>query len=108
MLRLELVRETDEKIKIIKEKMLMAQSRFKSYADKHRKGLDFDVGDHAFLKVSLIRGVVRLGQKRGKLSPRFIGPFKILYRVGKVSYKLALPPKMSGVVCTQNMHFGIL
>ena len=50
----ELVRETNEKIKIVKEKMLTAQSRFKSYADKHRRGLDFDVGDHAFLKVSPI------------------------------------------------------
>ena len=73
------------------------QNRYKSYADKHRKDREFTVGDHVVLKVSPVRGVVRFGQKRGKLSPRYIGPFEILERVGKGSYRLALPPKMSRV-----------
>ena len=61
-----------------------------------RQPLEFEVGDHVFLKVMPKRGVVRFG-KRGKLSPRFIGPFEILERVGTVAYRLALPPSMSGV-----------
>ena len=62
---------------------------------RHRP-LEFEVGDHVFLKVMPKRGVVRSG-KRGKLSPRFIGPFEILERIGVVEYQLALPPNMSGV-----------
>ena len=62
---------------------------------RHRP-LEFKVGDHVFLKVMPKRGVVRFG-KRGKLSPRFIGPFEILERIGIVAYWLALPPSMSGV-----------
>ena len=61
-----------------------------------RRPLEFEVGDHVFLRVMPKRGVVRFG-KRGKLSPRFIGPFEILERVGTVAYRLALPPSMSGV-----------
>ena len=61
-----------------------------------RRPLEFEVGDHVFLKVIPKRGVVRFG-KRGKLSPRFIGPFEILERIGTVTYRLALPPDMSGV-----------
>ena len=74
----------------------MAQSWQKSYADVRRRPLEFEVGDHVFLKVMPKRGVVRFG-KRGKLSPRFIRPFKILERVGTVAYWLALPPSMSSV-----------
>ena len=65
--------------------------------DQHRKDKEFNVGDHVLLKVSPIREVVRFGKKRGKLLPRYIGPFEILERVGKVAYRLALPPRMSGV-----------
>ena len=93
----EMIRETSEKIKVVREKMKATQTRHKSYADKHRIGLEFKVGDHVFLKVSPVRGIVRFGQKRGKLSPRFIGPFEIFECVGQVAYRLALPPKMSGV-----------
>ena len=60
-----------------------------------RQPLEFEVGDHVFLKVMLKRGVVRF-IKQGKLSPRFIGPFEILERVGTIAYQLALPPSMSG------------
>ena len=71
---------------------------------RHRP-LELEVGDHVFLKVLLKRGVVRFG-RRGKLSPRFIGPFEILERVGTVAYRLALPPSMSGVY--EVFHVSIL
>ena len=64
----EMIRETSEKIKVVREKMKTVQTRHKSYADKHRRGLEFKVGDHVFLKVSPIPSIVRFIQKRGKLS----------------------------------------
>nr|GFC09458.1 putative reverse transcriptase domain-containing protein [Tanacetum cinerariifolium] len=67
-----------------------------SYADKHRRSIEFQPGDCVFLKVLPARGVRRFGIK-GKLSPRFIGLFEILDRVGEVSYRLALPPQLSRV-----------
>jgi hypothetical protein len=57
--------------------------------------LEFEVGDHVFLKVSPMRGVMRFG-KKGKLSPRFVGPFKITQRVGKLAYRIALSPYLVG------------
>ena len=92
----DLIRDTSEKVSLIRQRLLTAQSRQKSYADVRRQPLKFEVGDHVFLKVMPKRGVVRFG-KRGKLSPRFIGPFEILERVGTVAYRLALLPSMSGV-----------
>nr|GEX23549.1 DNA/RNA polymerases superfamily protein [Tanacetum cinerariifolium] len=91
-----LVEVTNEKVAIAKEKLKEARSRQKSYADRHRRALEFKHRDRVFLKVSPCRGVRRFGLK-GKLSPRFIGPFEILDRVGKVSYRLALPPQLSHV-----------
>ena len=76
--------------------MLASQSRQKSYADAKRKDVEFQVGDFVFLRVSPMRGVKRFGTK-GKLSPRFIGPFEILDRVGAVAYRVAMPPSLSGV-----------
>ncbi|KAL0551742.1 hypothetical protein IC582_010831 [Cucumis melo] len=76
--------------------MLSAQSRQKSYADVRRKDLEFDVGDMVFLKVALVKGVLRF-EKKGKLSPRFVEPFEILERIGPVAYRLALPPSLSAV-----------
>ncbi|RVX14555.1 Transposon Ty3-G Gag-Pol polyprotein [Vitis vinifera] len=73
-----------------------AQSRHKSYADHRRRDLEFEVGDHVFLKVSPMKSVMRFGRK-GKLSPRFVGPFEILERVGTLAYKVALPPSLSKV-----------
>ena len=81
---------------LIRQRLLTAQSRQKSYANVRRRPLEFEVGDHVFLKVMPKRGVVRFS-KRGKLSPRFIGPFEILKMIGTVAYRLALPPSMSGV-----------
>ena len=76
--------------------MRTAQSRQKSYADVRRRNLEFEEGDPVFLKVAPMKGILRFGRK-GKLSPRFIGPFEILERVGSVAYKLALPPSLSSV-----------
>ena len=92
----DLIRDTSEKVSLIRQRLLMAQSRQKSYADVRHRPLEFEVGDHVFLNVMPKRGVVRFG-KRGKLSSRFIGPFEILERVGIVAYRLALSPSMSGV-----------
>ena len=89
----DLIRDTSEKVSLIRQRLLTAQSRQKSYANVRRQPLEFEVGDHVFLKAMPKRGVVRFG-KRGKLSPRFIGPFEILERVGTVAYRLALPPSM--------------
>ena len=92
----DLIRDTSEKVSLIRQRLLMAQSRWKSYADVRRRPIEFEVGDNVFLKVMPKRGVVSFG-KRGKLSSRFIGPFEILERVGTVAYLLALPPSISGV-----------
>ena len=92
----DLIRDTFEKVSLIRQCLLMAQSRQKSYADVRRRPLEFEVGDHIFLKVMPRRGVVRFG-KRGKLSPRFFRPFEILERVSIFAYRLALLPSMSSV-----------
>ena len=83
-----LIRDTSEKVSLIRKRLLTAQSRQKSYADVRRRPLEFEVGDHVFLKVMPKRGVVRF-DKRGKLSPMFIGPFEILERIGTAAYLLA-------------------
>nr|GEY33791.1 putative reverse transcriptase domain-containing protein [Tanacetum cinerariifolium] len=91
-----LIKVTNEKVAVAKEKLKETRSRQKSYADRHRRSLEFNPGDRVFLKVSSRRGVRRFGIK-GKLSPRFIGPFEILDRVGEVSYRPALPQQLSHV-----------
>ncbi|GKF14983.1 hypothetical protein Tco_0056445, partial [Tanacetum coccineum] len=78
----------------IKERLKTAWDRQKSYADKRRKPLEFSVGDHVLLKVSPWKGVVRFGRK-GKLAPRYVGPFEIVERVGPVAYRLRLPQELS-------------
>ncbi|KAA0064254.1 DNA/RNA polymerases superfamily protein [Cucumis melo var. makuwa] len=96
MLCPELVQATNAAIQKIRARMLTAQSRQKSYADVRRKDLEFEVGDMVFLKVAPMKGVLRFEKKR-KLSPRFVGPFEILERIGLVAYRLALPPSFSTV-----------
>ncbi|GJS00051.1 hypothetical protein Tco_0316559 [Tanacetum coccineum] len=76
--------------------MQVARDRQKSYADLKRKPMEFQVGDKVMLKVSPWKGVVRFG-KRGKLNPRYVGPFKVLEKVGNVAYKLELPEELSRV-----------
>nr|GFB88917.1 putative reverse transcriptase domain, ribonuclease H-like domain, aspartic peptidase domain protein [Tanacetum cinerariifolium] len=92
----ELIQVTTEKIVQIKQRMQAAHDRQKSYADLKRKPMEFQVGDKVMLKVSPWKGVVRFG-KRGKLNPRYIGPFKVLERIGDVAYKLNLPEQLSRV-----------
>ncbi|GJS12838.1 putative reverse transcriptase domain-containing protein [Tanacetum coccineum] len=92
----ELIQETTEKIVLIKQRMQAAQDRQKSYADRKRKPMEFEVGNRVMLKVSPWKGVVRFG-KRGKLNPRYVGPFKVLAKVGKVAYRLELPQELSRV-----------
>ncbi|GKC58462.1 putative reverse transcriptase domain-containing protein [Tanacetum coccineum] len=92
----EIVQETTEKIIQVKQRMQAARDRQKSYADLKRKPMEFEVGDKVMLKVLPWKGVVRFG-KRGKLNPRFVGPFKVIKRVGDVAYKLELPEELSRV-----------
>ena len=91
-----LIQETTDKITQIRNNLLAARSRQKSYADKRRKPLEFNVGDLVLLKVSPWKGVVRFA-KKGKLAPRYMGPFKILNRIHKVAFKLDLPQELSNV-----------
>ncbi|GJY75499.1 reverse transcriptase domain-containing protein [Tanacetum coccineum] len=106
----ELVQETTDKVVLIKEKLKAARDRQKSYADnrrkllefqksyadKRRKPLEFDVGDRVLLKVSPWKGVMHFG-KKGKLAPRYVGPFEIHERIGLVAYRLRLPEELSSV-----------
>ncbi|GJR77310.1 putative reverse transcriptase domain-containing protein [Tanacetum coccineum] len=96
LIGLELVQETTEKISQIKDRLKATRDRQKSYADKRRKPLEFSVGDYVLLKVSPWKGVVRFG-KKGKLAPRFVGPFEIIEKVGPVAYRLDLPEELNGV-----------
>ena len=81
---------------MVKENLRVAQDRQRSYADLHRREISYEVGDKVFLKVSPWKGVARFG-KRGKLSPRFIGPYEVLEKVGPVAYKLALPSELAQI-----------
>ncbi|GJT90838.1 putative reverse transcriptase domain-containing protein [Tanacetum coccineum] len=92
----ELVQETTEKISQIKDRLKAARDRHKSYVEKRRKPLEFSIGDYVLLKVSPWKGVVRFG-KKGKLAPRFVGPFEIIEKVGPVAYRLDLPEELNGV-----------
>ena len=92
----DLVDLTSERIRLSRARLLEVQSRQKSYADKRKKELEFQAGDKVFLKVSHWKRVLRFGWKR-KLALRFIGPYEILERVGKVAYRLALPPDLKRI-----------
>jgi hypothetical protein len=94
--RPDMVKEIEEKVQRIIHNLKKAQTRQKSYADKRRKPLYFLVGDHVYLKVSPMKGVTRFGVK-GKLAPRYIGPFLVLEQCGPVAYRLQLPETLSAV-----------
>ncbi|GJW00938.1 hypothetical protein Tco_1556189 [Tanacetum coccineum] len=85
-----------ENIFKIRDRMQAARDRQKSYADKRRRPLEFEVGDKVMLKVAPWKGVMRFG-KSGKLNPRYIGPFRIIERIGPVAYRLELPQELSQV-----------
>ena len=87
---------TTEKIQLIRDRLKEAQDRQKSYADLKRQPIEYNIGDKVFLKISPWKGVLRFG-KRGKLSPRYIGPYKVIERVGPVAYRLALPLELSQI-----------
>ena len=87
---------TSEKVKVVSDNLKTARDRQKSYADNRRRDLQFEIGDRVFLKISPWKGVLRFG-KRGKLSPRFIGPYEIVSKVGLVAYKLKLPLELSRI-----------
>nr|GFB36967.1 putative reverse transcriptase domain-containing protein [Tanacetum cinerariifolium] len=99
------IHETTKKIVQIKQRIQAARDRQKSYANVRCKPLEFQVGDRVMLKVSPWKGVVRFG-KRGKLNPRYIGPFKVLAKVGTISYKHELPKQLNRVHNT--FHVSIL
>ncbi|GJU24539.1 putative reverse transcriptase domain-containing protein [Tanacetum coccineum] len=91
---LELVRETIDKVVLVKENPKMERDRQKSYVDYRRKSLEFEVGDRVLLKVTPWNGVVRFG-KKGKLVPRYVGPFEILERISLIAYRLRLPKELN-------------
>uniref|UniRef100_J3NCQ2 Uncharacterized protein n=1 Tax=Oryza brachyantha TaxID=4533 RepID=J3NCQ2_ORYBR len=90
------IHQTSEKVQEIRQNLLAAQSRQKSYAYVRRRDLEFAVGDHVLLRVSPTKGIVRFGTA-GKLSPWYIGPFLVIARVGSLAYRLELPDSMNRV-----------
>ena len=83
-------------MKVVRDNLKKASDRQKSYADNHRRDLQFELGDRVFLKIFPWKGFLRFG-KQGKLSPRFIGPYEIVNKVGPLAYRLKLPPELSRI-----------
>jgi hypothetical protein len=92
----DMLQEAEKQVRMVRENLRVAQSRQKSYVDRRRRELSFEVGDFMYLKVSPMRGLCCF-KVLGKLAPRFIGPFKILEKRGEVAYQLELPPQLSDV-----------
>jgi hypothetical protein len=92
----DIVTEAEEKVKQIQANILATQSCQKSYADKRHRPLEFEVGDHVYLRVSPMKGVCRFGIK-GKLAPCYISPYAIIDKYGPLSYQVELSSKLSGV-----------
>lgn len=90
------IQQVREEVNLIRKNMKAAQDRQKSYADPKRRDVEFAVGDRAFLRVSPMRGVFRFGQK-GKLSPKYVGPYDVVERVGPSAYRLDLPAEVGDV-----------
>ena len=92
----ELIQQTNEKVKKIQERLKTSLSRQKSYVDQKRRPLEFFAGDHVFLRVTPFTGAGRAIRSK-KLTPKFIGPYQILRRIGLVAYELALPPPLANI-----------
>src|SRR6187401_58385 len=90
----DMIQDAEEQVRIVRERLKTAQSRQKSQYDSHHKAVTFEVGDKAYIRVTPLKGTHRFGIK-GKLAPRFIGPFRILAKRGEVAYQLELPPHLS-------------
>ena len=96
LIGLEMVQQAHQVVLVARDRLKAAQSRQKSYADKRRRPLEFTVDDYVMLKVSPMKGVKRFGAK-GKLAPRFIGPFQVFERISSMAYRLDLPDQLKGV-----------
>jgi hypothetical protein len=92
----EVLKDAERQVQLVRESLKVVQSRQKSYADKRKRDLSFEIGDFVYLKVSPMRGTHRFRVK-GKLDPRYVGPFKIIDRKREVAYQLELPPQLSDV-----------
>jgi hypothetical protein len=89
---IDFVEQAEEQVCTIKTLLTAAQSRQKSYADRRRKPIEFEVGDFVYLKVSPMKSIKRFGVKQ-KLAPRYVGPFQIIGKSGAVAYEIQLPPE---------------
>nr|GEZ24810.1 putative reverse transcriptase domain-containing protein [Tanacetum cinerariifolium] len=101
----ELVQERTDKVVLVKEKPKATRDHQKIYVDYGRNSLEFEVGDRVLLKVTPWKGVVHFG-KKGKLAPRYLGPFEILVRIGLVAYRLRLHEELNTVhdtFCVSNL-----
>jgi hypothetical protein len=94
--RPKVLKDAEKQVQMVRKSLKVVQSREKSYADKRRRNLSFEIGDFVYLKVSTMRGTRRFKVK-GKLAPRYVGSFKIVDRRGEVAYQLELPPQLSDV-----------
>ena len=90
----DIVKDTEEKVQVIRKNLKVASDRQKSYADLKKRNIAYEVRDKVFLKVSSWRKILRFG-KKGKLSLRFIGPYEVLEGIGPMAYRLALPPELA-------------
>ena len=92
----DLIQETEEKVKMIRERLKVANDRQKSFVDMKRKDIRYEIEEKVFLKVSPWKKVMRFG-KKGKLNPRFIGPYEVIEKLGPVAYRLTLPPDLEKI-----------
>lgn len=90
----DIIYEAIEKVQIIRDRFKTAYSRQKYYDDNRKKDLEFEIGDHVYLKISPMKGVMRLGIK-GKLIPQYVGPYEVLQLIGKVDYQFELPSELA-------------
>ena len=92
----DLIQETEEKVKMIRERLKVAVDRQKSYVDLKKKDIQYEIGEKVFLKISPWKKVMRFG-KKGKLSPTSIGSYEVIKKVGLVAYRVALPPELKKI-----------